>query len=75
MIHYFNEVKADNVFIIASDFKNIAIFKPRAWRDGLTRYPSIVWYSETGEKLLRVTGNVHKYECIVTNNKFQYIVR
>ena len=65
----------NTVFILASNFKNIAIFKNKKLR-GLTNVPvCIVWYSCVGKEnnLLRVSGNVWNYYAQV--NPYQYQVK
>jgi len=64
----------NNVFVISSNFKNIAVFKPKYLRHDTDVDCSVVWYSETGKSLLRVGGNVWQYECKVSNGKFNYKV-
>ena len=62
------------VFIIASNFKNIAIFKPKSFRGKKIENIHIVWYSEIG-RLLRVNGNVHRYNSFINEGgKFFYSV-
>lgn len=64
-------VEGQTVFVIAHGFKDIAIFKPKAWR-GTVQSPYIVWYSETSRGLLRVSGNVWKYQVTVETGKFDF---
>lgn len=60
------------VFVIASDYRNIAIFKPSALREIKGIVPvDVVWYSVKHDtKLIRVTGNVWRYNAWLENNKF-----
>lgn len=68
----------NTVFVIQCSFKLVAIFKPSSWRnDNIEYYPYIIWYSlcdDKGDrdKMIRIGGNVWRYECIVKNSSFKY---
>ena len=62
--------KENAVFIIANNFKNVAIFKNKNLRDKPNAPVYVVWYSTGRNGLMRIGGNVWKYICTV--NPFSY---
>lgn len=73
MTYTWEAKRGRTIFVIASNFKDIAVFKPTMWRnDADPRDVDVVWYNDTGNKLLRVSGNIHRFEATVMPGKFNY---
>lgn len=68
--------KADDgntIFIIASDFKDIALFKPKSFRGKDINDLDIVWYADINKLgLLRVSGNANRLFVRLKDNKISY---
>lgn len=65
----------NTITIISSGFKDIAIFKPKAWRDKTILDIDILYYSQPNKgNLIRVNGNLWRFEANIKNNKFELLV-
>jgi len=76
MTFCFQATPHHTAFVIASNFKDIAIFKPKAWRDWPQPVDAdIVWYSQYNKAghLMRVSGNLWRYTANVRKGSLEII--